>query len=458
MSEEAQLLREMILDREQRIALIQLKSKEQLKKEERLRSELDQVNEQSMNNKITYQTEKTRLLHGRATAEERLEDMQRNLRQQGQSLHTYANVIQQEQMGDSSYVMRMQAQLCKAMHSMGIVDHQMELAREHSDSMIKLQKEAVTRTTEEKSQLELQLLNELMKCDTNRKEEEAGLKTKLEDIHNQIETVRAQIEENEEDEDEDTAQQEDLTEEEKETKEELMKELEERKKEVEQLEQETERQRENIQELKERLKNPNAPKKEKSKKDEKTPPSPKKEKKQNLSDAMENVDISHVPLQNEAVLELARKRAAEKEQQGIEKKSSDDEFDLLKAAQARLSGEDLSSRPGSDEEDSDEEESDEEEHFSEAVEEEDERKDKEAVAPGAALGSEKEDMVAAAGDEVQKESATVEHDEGFESAEETFEDADRQRHGDSEAQEVAEASAQDKLMASEELDEPAERN
>lgn len=249
---EVEILQEMIVDRDSRIQLIQRKSDEQITKEKRLREELDQAQDRLSAQKIDHMGTKTTLLHRRQRVMEQLESMQRDLQQQGASLHTYAGVLQQQavdMVGDSSYVMRMQAQLCKAMHSMGIIDHQMELAKKHADALLKLQKEALTSMTEEKSQVELDLMNDLMKIDTARREIEDELTTQMEDIRKEITKVENEIEENEgsEEDPDDDEQEED--EEEKAAKEELMKMLREQRDKIEQLEQETEQQAEMIEDL-----------------------------------------------------------------------------------------------------------------------------------------------------------------------------------------------------------------
>lgn len=253
---EAELLKEMIDDREQCIAKIKRKSEEQLEKETRLKHELDEVQEKSTSQKIEYQTVKADLLHKRQQVTEKLEAVQRSLQEQGNSIKGYASVIQQEQVGDSSYVMRMQAQLCKAMHSMGIMDHQMELAKRHADTICKLQRDALSTMTEEKSQMELELMNSLMKADTERRDVETELKSKFDAIQKDIDAVVRQIEENkdsDEDESESESNNRDESEEEdpeeKEMKEELMQLLRDKKAEIERLEGEMEKQAETIEEM-----------------------------------------------------------------------------------------------------------------------------------------------------------------------------------------------------------------
>jgi hypothetical protein len=88
-ADEADILREMIADREHRIVLIKHKNEEQLEKEERLNRELDEVQQLTTNQKIDRATDRTRLLHDKQRAQKRLESMQRDLQQQSSSLQAY---------------------------------------------------------------------------------------------------------------------------------------------------------------------------------------------------------------------------------------------------------------------------------------------------------------------------------------------------------------------------------
>jgi len=262
---EAELLKGMIEDRDQCIDMIRRKSGEQQEKERRLREELSEVQETSAAERIEHQTAKTRLLHDREQAEERLEGVQRSLQEQGNSIKGYVSTAgqkEQQRLDDSSYVMRMQAQLCKAMHSMGIMDHQVELMKKHLDVIVKIQKEALSTMTEEKCQMELELMNSLIKSDSERREAEAELKGKADEIQNDIDQVERQISENresdeeesdeedgsEEGEDEDEDDEEE-DEEEKQMKEELMQLLRDKTAQIEKLEKENELQLETIEEL-----------------------------------------------------------------------------------------------------------------------------------------------------------------------------------------------------------------
>jgi hypothetical protein len=254
---EVQLLKEMIDDREQRIAVVKRKTDEQAEKEKRLRDELNEVHAKNNSQKDANRTEKTNLLQQKQSVETKLSDMSRDLQQQGASLKTYAGTIQQDQSSaDAASVMRMQAQLCKAMHSMGIIDHQVELARQHAETILKYQKDSVATMTEEKSQVELKLMNDLMNIDLERRDVEKDLTAKLAEIRKEIDRTERQIEESRDSDEEEESKTEEGDEEEdeeekeeKEMKEELLRLLQEKKVEIEKIEQATEQQAETIEEL-----------------------------------------------------------------------------------------------------------------------------------------------------------------------------------------------------------------
>ena len=256
MSEEAALLRDMIADREERIGQIRQKTLEFQETAERLRDELGTVTEALQTERIERQTFKTRLLHDQAVADEQLSDMRAALQQQGASLHQYAQVVTKDKSThDANYVMRMQAQLCKAMHALGILDHQLKLMERQREELHKLLRDNSTRLREEKSEWELQLLNELMVQDTAMREVENGFQSRMDGILKEKEAMEEQIEssddEDEPDDDDDEfkdAVDEDDPEEIA-AKEELLKLLQQKKEEVSKLEEETEQQAEQLEEM-----------------------------------------------------------------------------------------------------------------------------------------------------------------------------------------------------------------
>jgi hypothetical protein len=256
---EAELLRDMIADRDKRIEKSKRKTAEQRTKELVLCEQLEKVAGQVAEQKITMGAEREALQHAQTQTLGRLRQMHRDFRQQGASLQTYCkDPVPAAAQTDASYVMRMQAQLCKAMHSLGITDHQMDLVQQHSDSIIKYQKEQVAFCTEARTTTELLLMNELIAKDNERREAEAVFTRELNKIFKEREALERQMEENrgdsdDEDNEEDDPEAEEEDEEEKENKEELMKLLTERRAEIEHLEQLQEEQQELIADLEDQL-------------------------------------------------------------------------------------------------------------------------------------------------------------------------------------------------------------
>ena len=62
---------------------------------------------------------------------------------------------------DSTYLIRLQSQLMKSMHSMGMLDNQIKLYQSQCSGMAKSLREEISRIVEEKSMAELRMMNEL---------------------------------------------------------------------------------------------------------------------------------------------------------------------------------------------------------------------------------------------------------------------------------------------------------
>lgn len=255
---EKELLTQMIADRDRRIATIRRKMEEQDKKMIKFKDELNEIKSRRETSEMDHMTELTTLMEEKEKSERVLGRLQQDLqKQQGDSLQLYAEVIKQDAektsgsatsaATDSSYVMRMQAQLCKCMHSMGIVENQMELVKATCDEMVKSLKEAVNRTVDEKTQVELQFMNELVMTDNKRRDVEEELQNKLNGLREEIEELEAKLEELESDDEDDSDSE--IDEEEEEEKELLKKELRERNDEIASLEKEIEEQKIKIQQL-----------------------------------------------------------------------------------------------------------------------------------------------------------------------------------------------------------------
>lgn len=380
---EAELLRGMIVDRDTRIANIKRKQEDLLAKEERLKEELSEAAESNSSQIITQQTERTSLYHEQQGVYHSLTNLHSHLQRQGDSLHEYSLYLQQNgdvSASDAQNVMRLQAQLCKAMHSVSIVDHQHEMLMAHNETLLKLQKEELAKQSEDKARIEQSVLNDLVMRDTEVRGVENKLKGELDSIYKEMDAIREQLDdsdsedennEGEPKEDEEEEEEEELDEEEKAAKEEMMKVLQERKQEIERLEKEIEEREELVEDLQMRAGEEQAPEDsrktsitEKKEAAEEAAP-PKKEVPPKTSKKEEKKE--------EPVDEMAARLQQVMAGASDDKVDEVDEMDLLKLAQSRLTGgdegedDDDDDVDDDDEEDSDEEKSEFDESFSEAV-------------------------------------------------------------------------------------------
>lgn len=150
----------------------------------------------------------------------------------GDSLQLCVKVIKKEgakmpASRDGSCVMRM---LCECMHSMGMMENQTELVKTTCDELIKSLKEAVNRTIDEKTNVELKFMNDLVMTDNARRETEDQMKEKLDALREQITEVEEKLDDIESDSDSESDSE--IDEEEEEEKQILKKELKERNDEI----------------------------------------------------------------------------------------------------------------------------------------------------------------------------------------------------------------------------------
>ena len=366
----------MISDRDDRIANIKRKQEALIVKEERLKDELAEAAETNSSQIITQQTEKTALFHGQQAVMQQLDNLHQHLLRQGDSLNEYVLFIQQNgeiAANDTQNLMRLQAQLCKAMHSMSIVDRQHNMQKEHHEKLIKLQREALAKQSEDKAHLERSILNDLMERDTEVRGVENELKKELDAILKEMSAIRDQLEDSdEEDEDEpknneeeEEEEEEELDEEEKAAKEEMMKLLQQRREEIERLEKEIEEREELIEELQIRAGE------EPSDDSPRVSPTSKKQ----VSDDEEEEEAPKAAIskpmespkkeekKEDPVDEMAARLQQVMASASDAKVDDVDEMDLLKLAQSRLTGGGDAGGDDDDEEDSEEEEEETETEF-----------------------------------------------------------------------------------------------
>ncbi|KAG7357333.1 hypothetical protein IV203_002021 [Nitzschia inconspicua] len=269
---EEELLQGMIRDRETQIKLIENKLEEQKKKMERTQLQRVQVEQLLQSQKVQHIQELEAIRKQLKTVQRDYRqskeslDMKKQQQQQqqhsptpsgsaalsGPSLHVYNDIMKAvatPESNDSSYVLRMQAQLCKAMHSMGMLENQLQLQQQQQDSVQRSLKEVITNMVEEKSQIELKLMNDLVVADNFRREAEAKLKAEAEAFIKQKDDLMEKIERQNEQEEND----EEPEEEDEEEKEELKEILTQGREEIERLMQENSEQEKILEDLKQKV-------------------------------------------------------------------------------------------------------------------------------------------------------------------------------------------------------------
>lgn len=394
-------MRGMIDDRDARILRIKRKQEELLIKEERLKDELSQAAEENSNQIIAQQTEKTAMFHEEQGVLHQLDNLHTHLQRQGDSLNEYSMYIQQNgdiNAADRQNVMRLQAQLCKAMHSMSIINRQVELRKEQHDKLLKQLKEALAKQSEEKAHLERSILNDLMGRDTEVRTVENKFKGELDVIIREMSALREQMDDDESDaetkdtddldlddkgeEEEDEGEEEEQDEEERAAKEELMKIIQKHREEIERLEKEIEEREELIEELKYRVGEEPPP--------EDSPEVSNKTKKQVKEEPPK--EEQPPPKKDEPVDEMAaRLQQVMASAETSDAKVDDvDEVDLLKLAQSRLTGGGDAGGDDDDDDDDEEEESEEEETETDFDEDDSGRVDESETPPDANKGEEEE--------------------------------------------------------------------
>jgi hypothetical protein len=269
---EEELLQGMIRDRETQIKLIVTKLEEQKKKMERTQDERVEVEQLLQSQKVEHRQELEAIMKQLKTVQRDYRqstdslDMKKQQQQQslggatnnsgssaptGPSLHVYHDIMKSvatPESNDSSYVLRMQAQLCKAMHSMGMLENQLQLTSQQQEHFTKSLKEVITNMVEEKSQVELKLMNDLVVADNLRRTVEAKCKAHAETFSKEKDDLMDKIERQNEQSKEDEPEEED-----EEEKEELKEILTQGREEIDRLQQENKEQEVILEDLKQKV-------------------------------------------------------------------------------------------------------------------------------------------------------------------------------------------------------------
>lgn len=115
----------------------------------------------------------------------------------GLRVHEYAQLMKEanDKQVESSYVIRLQAQLCRAMHSLGVMESQLALVKENCSSLIKFMKEDLSHMVDDRTRREIELMNGLARVDSEKRVMAEEMEQKIQEKEDLLESVRDEYEE-----------------------------------------------------------------------------------------------------------------------------------------------------------------------------------------------------------------------------------------------------------------------
>jgi len=112
-------------------------------------------------------------------------------------VHEYAALMRSANSSDveSSYVLRLQAQLCRAMHSLGVMESQLALVKDIFSGLIKFMKEDLSHMADDRTRREIELMNVLAKVDDEKRVMGIQMEKKIQEKEELLDQVREEYEE-----------------------------------------------------------------------------------------------------------------------------------------------------------------------------------------------------------------------------------------------------------------------
>mmetsp|Transcript_17136 Transcript_17136/g.37161 ORF Transcript_17136/g.37161 Transcript_17136/m.37161 type:complete len:446 (+) Transcript_17136:318-1655(+) len=129
-----------------------------------LRSDLDLMRANRQQEQRVYKLELHKLECEKSAMEKRIQVMLRDMEDKN-AMGEYAMLIKKAAPGtiDSTYVLKLQSQLAKAMHQMGVIQNQLTLTQQACDGIVEELRNEMRKITERNSKSELDYLNQIMK-------------------------------------------------------------------------------------------------------------------------------------------------------------------------------------------------------------------------------------------------------------------------------------------------------
>jgi hypothetical protein len=115
----------------------------------------------------------------------------------GLRVHEYAALMRSANSTrvESSYVLRLQAQLCRAMHGLGVMESQLALVKENCSGLIKFMKEDLSHMVDDRTCREIELMNGLAKVDNEKRVMASEMERKIREREELLDQVREEYEE-----------------------------------------------------------------------------------------------------------------------------------------------------------------------------------------------------------------------------------------------------------------------
>lgn len=112
-------------------------------------------------------------------------------------MHEYAALMRTANSSavESSYVLRLQAQLCRAMHSLGVMESQLALVKDIFSGLIKFMKEDLSHMADDRTRREIELMNVLAKVDDEKRVMGMEMEKKVQEKEDLLDQVREEYEE-----------------------------------------------------------------------------------------------------------------------------------------------------------------------------------------------------------------------------------------------------------------------
>ncbi|KAL7470516.1 hypothetical protein ACHAXS_010770 [Conticribra weissflogii] len=197
-SMEQDLLANMLVERDSQISTLTQKLHQTQDSLHSLQKELHQKSQQRQKQREEHSAAIRKLKEEHTEQRRLLAKYEQSVKNGGGlRVHEYAALMRsanQEQV-ESSYVIRLQAQLCRAMHSLGVMESQLALVKDNCSSLIKHMKEDLSHMVDDRTRREIELMNGLANVDMEKRNLQEEMEEKLREKEELLNQVREEFEE-----------------------------------------------------------------------------------------------------------------------------------------------------------------------------------------------------------------------------------------------------------------------